>query len=79
MRPVGRHGLVLLHIARRLPATLGWIPPTAALFFLGGIGRAISWLAVGAPHPFFLLLMVIELVLPLVFLALWQAADKPAA
>lgn len=75
----GAYGLVLLHIARRLPATLGWIPPTAALFFLGGIGRAISWLAVGAPHPFFLLLMVIELVLPLVFLALWQAADKPAS
>jgi len=63
---------VLLHIARRLPATLSWIPPTAALLFAGGVGRAISYFAVGAPHPFFVLLMVIELVLPLVFLALWR-------
>jgi len=68
----GSYGLVLLHIARRLPATLSWIPPTAALLFAGGVGRAISYFAVGAPHPFFVLLMVIELVLPLVFLALWR-------
>src|SRR5215470_4484486 len=70
----GAYGLMLLHIARRLPATLGWIPPTAALFFVGSGGRAISWYAVGAPHPFFLLLMAIELVLPVIFLALWQMA-----
>ena len=70
----GAYGLVLLHVARRLPATLSWIPPTAALFFVGGVGRAISWYAVGAPHPFFLLLMAIELVLPAIFLALWQMA-----
>jgi hypothetical protein len=73
----GAYGLVLLHIARTLPATLAWVPPTAALFFAGGVGRVISWYAVGAPHPFFVLLMVIELVLPVVFLALWRVA-RPA-
>ena len=70
----GAYGLVLLHIARRLPATLGWVPPTAALFFTGGVGRAISYFAVGTPHPFFVLLMIIELVLPVLFVALWQIA-----
>ena len=72
----GAYGLVLLHIARRLPVTLDWIPPTALLFFIGGAGRAISWYAVGAPHPFFVLLMVIELGLPLVFVGLWRAAKS---
>ena len=70
----GAYGLVLLHIARHLPATLGWVPPTAALFFAGGVGRAISYAAVGAPHPFFVLLMALELVLPVLFVALWQIA-----
>jgi uncharacterized protein DUF4345 len=74
----GTYGLVLLHIARRLPATLGWIPPTAAVFFVGGIGRAISWYAVGTPHPFFLLLMAVELVLPVIFVALWWTTTKAA-
>jgi hypothetical protein len=70
----GAYGLLLLHIARRLPATLGWVPPSAALFFAGGVGRAISYGAVGAPHPFFVLLMIIELVLPVLFAAIWQMA-----
>lgn len=74
----GAYGLVLLHIARTLPATLAWVPPTAALFFAGGVGRAISHGAVGAPHPFFVLLMAIELVLPVVFLALWRMSKSTA-
>ena len=74
----GAYGLALLHIARRLPATLGWVPPAAALFFAGGVGRAISYVAVGAPHPFFVLLMAIELLLPAAFLVLWRMA-RPAA
>lgn len=70
----GAYGLVLIYVARRLPATLGWVAPMAALFFAGGVGRVISYLAVGAPHPFFALLMVIELVLPVLFVSLWQIA-----
>jgi hypothetical protein len=70
----GAYGLALIYIARRLPATLGWVPPMAVLFFAGGIGRAISYLAVGAPHPFFVLLMVVEIVLPVLFVALSRIA-----
>jgi hypothetical protein len=70
----GAYGLLLLHVARGLPGKLSRVPPLAALFFAGGVGRAISYIAVGAPHPAFTLLMAIELVLPPVLLALWWRA-----
>src|SRR5260370_36530258 len=33
---------------------------------------------VGPPHPFFVLLMMIELALPLVFVLLWLGGGRPA-
>ena len=51
----GRHLHLLLLAARDY---IGWavrVPWLAAVFFVGGAGRAFSWLVVGAPHPFFLL------------------------
>jgi len=72
----GAYGLVLLAVARDLPAKLRFVPPLAALFFIGGLGRAISYVAAGPPHPFFTLLMAIELILPVVFLALWRGARR---
>jgi hypothetical protein len=41
------------------------------MFFVGGLGRALSLALVGPPTPFFLFLMAIELGLPPV---LWLAA-----
>jgi Domain of unknown function (DUF4345) len=72
----GAYGLVLLTVARDLPKKLGFVPPLSALFFVGGVGRAISWGMVGPPHPFFSLLMAIELILPVVFMALWFGARR---
>ena len=72
----GVYGLALLAVARDLPAKLRFVPPLAALFFVGGAGRAISYVAVAPPHPFFTLLMAIELILPVVFLALWHGARR---
>jgi hypothetical protein len=72
----GAYGLLLLAVARDLPGTLRWVPGLAALFFMGGVGRAISYIVVGPPHAVFQLLMVIELVLPLLFLALWRSAKS---
>jgi hypothetical protein len=46
---------------------------------VGGAGRAFSWLVVGAPHPFFLLLMTIELALPPLLVLLWWRAGGPSA
>jgi hypothetical protein len=67
----GAYGLLLLATARDLTARLAWVPWLAGVFFAGGVGRAISWISVGAPHPFFLALMAAELALPPAFVALW--------
>ena len=60
----------------------GWavrVPWLAAVFFVGGLGRAFSWLVVGVPHPFFLLLMTTELALPPLLALLWWRAGGPSA
>lgn len=67
----GAFGLLLLDTARDLAARGGRVPWLAATFFAGGVGRALSWLAVGAPHPAFLTLMAIELGLPPVLALIW--------
>jgi hypothetical protein len=70
----GAYGIILLCVAHDLSDKLHLVPPLAALFFIAGIGRVVSYVAVGSPHPFFTFLMVTELLLPLVFLALWHRA-----
>jgi hypothetical protein len=72
----GAYGFILLAVARDLPNKLRLVPPLAALFFIGGVGRALSYLFAGPPHPFFTLLMAIELILPVLFLALWQGTSR---
>jgi hypothetical protein len=66
----GAYGLLLLDTARNPWRRANRILLLAGVFFAGGLGRAISWLAVGRPHPFFVLLMAIELVLPPVIVLL---------
>jgi hypothetical protein len=70
----GAYGIILIAVARSLPRRAEWVPWLALLFFVGGIGRIISIAAVGLPHPFFVMLMVIKLVLPPVFIVLWRVA-----
>ena len=75
----GAYGVILLLAARDY---FGWavrVPWLAVVFFVGGAGRAFSWLVVGAPHPFFLLLMTIELALPPVLVLLWWRAGGSSA
>jgi uncharacterized membrane protein len=67
----GAYGLILIAAARNLGAMLRYVPLLAAVLFVGGAGRVLSCLLVGPPHPFFSLMMMIELVLPVVFLLLW--------
>ncbi|MBA4751005.1 MAG: DUF4345 domain-containing protein [Sphingopyxis sp.] len=67
------YGILLWRAGARIEARLSQIPWLAGVFFLGGVGRALSWIALGAPHPFFLFLMAGELILPPVIMALWLA------
>jgi len=67
-------GLLCLRAARN-PAQHGNdIPWLMLAFFAGGLGRALSWISIGAPHPFFLTLMLTELALPPVIFLLWRFA-----
>ena len=70
------YGLVLLDAARNLPARLPRVPLLAGLFFVGGLGRALSYATVGPPHPAFVMLMATELIAPPIFLALWARARR---
>jgi len=67
----GAYDLVMIAVARDLRARSSYVPPLAAVFFVGGIGRLWSYIQVGPPHPFFTVLMVTELALPVVVIALW--------
>jgi hypothetical protein len=70
----GAYGVVVLRTAWGLPRTLSRTPWIAAVFFAGGVGRSLSRVGVGAPHPFFTLLMIIELTLPVLLILLWLGA-----
>jgi hypothetical protein len=72
----GAYGILLLAVVTNFPARGGLTPWLAAVFFAGGVGRAISYAAVVAPHPFFVLLMAIELLTPPVLIILWWRARR---
>jgi hypothetical protein len=74
----GAYGLVLVAVGQSLPRRLGWVPGLAAVFFAGGVGRALSMVQVGAPHPVFVVLMAIELALPPAAVLLWWRCHASA-
>jgi hypothetical protein len=74
----GAYGVVLIRAAIGLPGTLPQAPWLAAVFFAGGVGRLISRVSFGAPHPVFTLLMIIELALPVLMALLWFGARAEA-
>jgi hypothetical protein len=75
----GSYGILLVLAALNPVKRSGWVPWLAAVFFAGGIGRLISLIAVGWPHPAFVVLMAIELLLPPLLIWLWRGARKEAA
>lgn len=59
----------ILKYSQRIPFLLG-------LFFLGGLGRLLSYFAYGLPHTLFTVLLVIELVLPTILYLLWRIVKE---
>jgi len=53
------------------------IPLLMGLFFMGGVGRLLSYYATGEPHTLFTILMLVELILPIAILALWVSIGLP--
>ena len=70
----GAYGILALRSALGLPQTLSQVPWIAAVFFVGGLGRIVSRCSLGAPHPFFTLLMIVELSLPVLMALFWLGA-----
>ncbi|THD82611.1 MAG: DUF4345 domain-containing protein [Phenylobacterium sp.] len=73
----GGYGILLLFVAKDWRARQGLVPWLAALFFAGGLGRALSCIAIGPPHPLFIVLMWIELLLPPILVVLWWRVRGP--
>jgi hypothetical protein len=72
----GAYGIVLLMTARDMRRLGHRIPWLAAVFFAGGVGRLLSRLSEGPPHPFFTLLMAIELAMPPILVLLWLGSRR---
>jgi hypothetical protein len=66
------YGAILILTARDLRRLRARVPLLSGMFFAGGVGRAIAYWRAGPPHPAFVALMVIELILPLLFMLLWS-------
>ncbi|MFC8526777.1 DUF4345 domain-containing protein [Nocardia sp. NPDC057227] len=70
------YGLAWILAARRTPIPATAIRLLAGVMLLGAVGRFLSIAVHGLPHPFALALTALEVLLPLVFLALADADEK---
>jgi len=66
-------GVVILRAVPRIELERNLVRGVAAVFFIAGCARGLSWATVGRPHTFSLVLMGIELVLPFMIIP-WQAS-----
>ncbi len=58
------YGIALLWCARDVQRKRGYVNVVAAVFFVGGIGRLLAVLLDGAPNPFYVAMLVLELAVP---------------
>lgn len=70
------YGVIVFRAANSLEENLKLVPIFSGLFFAGGAGRLLSLMTLGHPHPLFILLMIVELVLPLLLIALWAGINR---
>jgi hypothetical protein len=58
------YGIALLWCARDVQRKRVYVNVLAAAFFVGGVGRSLAILIDGAPNPFYVAMLVLELALP---------------
>jgi hypothetical protein len=72
-------GAAVVWCARGVQHKRIYVNVLAAAFFAGGIGRLLAMISVGAPHPFYVAMLGVELVLPpLMVLAAKRVAETLA-
>lgn len=64
------YGALALWASRSVIQRMVWLRWMLVVFFVGGVGRAISYVSVGAPHVLFVVLMWIELLVPTILIPL---------
>jgi uncharacterized protein DUF4345 len=71
-------GIALWWCAVDVQHKRGYVNLLAAVFFVGGLGRLLAVMLDGAPHPFYVAMLVLELALPplMVVVAARVAAPK---
>ncbi len=69
-------GVVCFWVARNLNTQYSFIPFIALFFFIGGVGRLVSILAIGVPAGILLPAMFLEFVLPVVIYVLYLKRYK---
>ncbi|MFE9119951.1 DUF4345 domain-containing protein [Streptomyces sp. NPDC007172] len=73
------YGLAWIWVARQSPIPSRAVRALAAVFFLGGAARLLSWAALGRPDSFQIVLMGIELALPPLYFWLAGADERDTA
>lgn len=73
-------GIILLRSAPRVGSDATTIRAVGLALFVAGVTRVLSWIAVGRPHSWTVVLMTLELTLPVVLIR-WQArvASRPSS
>jgi hypothetical protein len=72
-------GIALLWCARDVQRKRVYINLLAAAFFVGGLGRLLAVAIDGAPHPFYVAMLVIELALPPLMVVVAKRVAEPAS
>lgn len=67
-------GVFTASIAFDLRRRIDFVPIVASIIFVGGVGRFVSYVDVGAPHPAFFALMGFEVLVPAIMMALYSRA-----
>jgi Domain of unknown function (DUF4345) len=72
-------GIALLWCARDVQRKRVYVNLLAVVFFVGGIGRLLGLLVDGAPHPFYLAMLALELALPPLMVLVAKQVAEPAS
>lgn len=70
-------GAAVIWCARDVERKFVLISALSAICLVGGIGRLLSLLFVGTPHPFFIAMLVVEFVVPAILVAWAHHVAEP--
>jgi hypothetical protein len=73
------YGIALLWCARDVEHKSLYIDVLAVAFFAGGIGRLLAILIDGAPHAFYVAMLVLELALPPLMVVVGRRVGEPVS